>query len=688
MQAIIVTTIYLLLVLVPLTFTTINSELFEFPKFILLLSGTLVISTAWIAHLYQTKKLKFPSHLSPISLSVLFILATQTLSTIFSVHPYTSFWGYYSRFHGGLLTTICYTIIYFAALNWLDKKSTQKLIKITVGTAFIVSLYAILERLGIDKNLWIQDVQNRPFSTLGQPNWLAAYLIPNIFLTLYLSQTKKISWGLASIVYFLLITALLFTKSRSGFLGFALSYATYWILLARQLSFAKIKSTLSQITLLLVAILLIFGSPYTPSLYSYFTRMIPVNYPTPQGTTLETGGTESGDIRKIVWSGALKLIAKYPLLGTGPETFAYTYYWVRPLAHNLTSEWDFLYNKAHNEYLNIAAGAGLIGLLAYLYFHYAVFATSLTTIKKSKKVNQDSQTHLRHYYPVLGASIVGFTITNFFGFSVIPVYLMMIIIATLPATLKNEPRDYLFPNSYFLIPILFTLLYPARLFYADLLFARGKAYQDALQLGNALPLLERAVLYRPSLDLFHNQLGEAYATIAQSMSSSQDETTRAQSPRYLDLAVRELETTKRLNSIHLNDLKSRAKTYLTLALIDPKYNLEAAHTIESARQLAPTDPKLAYNLGLVYTRTDQVDKAEDELRTAIDLKPNYAEPYYALTLLYEQTKRPDQIPPLLEDAKSNLATYSAVLKEKIDKYAPVSSKTNPNTIMFGYEKTN
>ena len=670
MQAIIVTTIYLLLVLVPLTFTTINSELFEFPKFILLLSGTLVISAAWITNLWQIKKLKFPSHLSPISLSVLFILATQTLSTIFSVHPYTSFWGYYSRFHGGLLTTICYTIIYFAALNWLDKKSTQKLIKITVGTAFIVSLYAILERLGIDKNLWIQDVQNRPFSTLGQPNWLAAYLIPNIFLTLYLSQTKKISWGLASIVYFLLITALLFTKSRSGFLGFALSYATYWILLARQLSFAKIKSTLFRIAILLVAILLIFGSPYTPSLYSYFTRMIPVNYPTPQGTTLETGGTESGDIRKIVWSGALKLIAKYPLLGTGPETFAYTYYWVRPLAHNLTSEWDFLYNKAHNEYLNIAAGAGLIGLLAYLYFHYAVFATSLTTIKKSKKVNQDSQTHLRHYYPVLGASIVGFTITNFFGFSVIPVYLMMIIIATLPATLKNEPRDYLFPNSYFLIPILFTLLYPARLFYADLLFARGKAYQDALQLGNALPLLERAVLYRPSLDLFHNQLGEAYATIAQSMSSSQDETTRAQSPRYLDLAVRELETTKRLNSIHLNDLKSRAKTYLTLALIDPKYNLEAAHTIESARQLAPTDPKLAYNLGLVYTRTDQVDKAEDELRTAIDLKPNYAEPYYALTLLYEQTKRPDQIPPLLEDAKSNLATYSAALKEKIDKYAP------------------
>lgn len=675
MQAIIVTTLYLLSILVPLTFTTINSELFEFPKFILLLSGTLVISAAWITNLWQIKKLKFPSHLSPISLSVLFILATQTLSTIFSVHPYTSFWGYYSRFHGGLLTTICYTIIYFAALNWLDKKSTQKIIKITVATSFVVGLYAILERLGIDKNLWIQDVQNRPFSTLGQPNWLAAYLIPNIFLTLYLSQTKKFSSHLSSLIFLLLFAALLFTKSRSGFLGFALSYATYWILLARQLSFAKIKSTFFRIVILLVAILLIFGSPYTPSLYSYFTRMIPVNYPTPQGTTLETGGTESGDIRKIVWSGALKLIAKYPLLGTGPETFAYTYYWVRPLAHNLTSEWDFLYNKAHNEYLNTAATTGLIGLLAYLYFHYAVFAASLTTIKKSKKMNQAEDENLRHYYPVLGASIVGFATTNFFGFSVIPVYLLMILLSALcTSTPLSGAEKCLQTRSSLGGPILLVLplilLYPARLFYADLLFARGKAYQDALQLSNAIPLLERSAHYRPSLDLFHNHLGEAYATVALNIANNQDEALRPESSKYLELALQEVATTKRLNSIHLNDLKSRAKTYLTLALIDPKYNLDAAYQIESARQLSPTDPKLAYNLGLVYTRTDQVDKAENELRAAIDLKPNYAEPYYALTLLYEQTKRPDQIPPLLEDAKSNLATYSAALKEKIDKYAP------------------
>ena len=189
MQSIIVYTLYLLSIFIPLTFTTINSELFEFPKFILLLSGTLVITVTWAIHIYQTRDYHIFKP-SAMSYALLAIFITQSLATIFSINPYTSFWGYYSRFHGGLLTTICYTIIYFAAINCLDKKSTQKLIKIMVGTSILISLYAIAERLGIDKNFWIQDVQNRPFSTLGQPNWLAAYLLPNIFLVLYLFRWK------------------------------------------------------------------------------------------------------------------------------------------------------------------------------------------------------------------------------------------------------------------------------------------------------------------------------------------------------------------------------------------------------------------------------------------------------------------------------------------------------------------
>jgi O-antigen ligase len=55
-----------------------------------------------------------------------------------------------------------------------------------------------------------------------------------------------------------------------------------------------------------------------------------------------------------------------PLFGTGVETFAFAYYTYRPAQHNMTSEWDYLYNKAHNEYLNYLATIGILGLGSYL----------------------------------------------------------------------------------------------------------------------------------------------------------------------------------------------------------------------------------------------------------------------------------------------------------------------------------
>jgi len=662
MQSIIVNTLCLLVIVVPLALTTINYELFEFPKFLLLLSGTLIISLAWIIALIKQKNLRptLAKLRSPLSLAILLILLTQTLATVFSIHPYTSFWGYYSRFHQGLFTTICYSIIYFASVYWLDNKSTQKLIKISVYTSFIISLYAIAEHFGIDKNFWVQDVQNRVFSTLGQPNWLAAYLLPNFFLVLYLSRSK--THAPSSFHYFLLFTlfaALLYTKSRSGFLAFFLAYSTYWLLLARQFKFSSLKHSFITLSGFLLAISFLIGTPYTPSLSSLIKKELISPPTTNTGTVLETGGTESGDIRKIVWTGALELIKDRPLLGTGPETFAYSYYWVRPVAHNYTSEWDFLYNKAHNEYLNFAATSGLIGLAAYLYFHFAVLKQSWLLVPKSKKVKKDAENNVRFFLPVLGASFVGFTVTNFFGFSVIPVYLLIMLLAAIPTTINSKTTQvptHLPIYLYLLFPLL--LIYPLRLFFADLDFTKGKALLAGNQPAQALPLLEKAVSLRPHEDLFHSFLGETYASLA----------TSTNNPDFETKATQEVELTRALNPYHLNFSKSRAKTYLTLATLKPEYNFQAAEELLAASQLAPTDPKIAYNLGLVYSRLGNTADSIKEMERAISLKNNYAEAYYALTLLYEQSGQPELIAPLLQEATNHLATYSASLKEKIDKY--------------------
>ena len=70
---------------------------------------------------------------------------------------------------------ICYVLLYYALVS--NVQNLHKLLKVALASGVVVALYGVAERLGIDKHLWVQDVQNRVFSTLGQPNWLAAYLV-------------------------------------------------------------------------------------------------------------------------------------------------------------------------------------------------------------------------------------------------------------------------------------------------------------------------------------------------------------------------------------------------------------------------------------------------------------------------------------------------------------------------------
>jgi len=172
--------------LVPLFFTSVNSELFEFNKTILLYLFTILITSTWITRMALQKKLVFERTFFDIPL-VLF-LASQILSTIFSIDPHTSIFGYYSRFNGSLLSTLCYLLLYWAFVSNCKAKDAHKVIKVSLVSAAIVSLYGIFEHFGhsfsclifqgnFNVDCWIQRVQERVFATLGQPNWLAAYLI-------------------------------------------------------------------------------------------------------------------------------------------------------------------------------------------------------------------------------------------------------------------------------------------------------------------------------------------------------------------------------------------------------------------------------------------------------------------------------------------------------------------------------
>ena len=417
----------ILLFLVPLILWPYTSELFEFNKIVSVYILTTLIAGFWIIRMIVERKFIFRRTILDIPLII--FLGSQVVSTLLSIDSTTSFLGYYSRFNGGLLSIICYLVLYWALVSNIESKEMGKLIKVTLISSVIVSIYGVLERLGIDKGIWQQDVQSRVFSTLGQPNWLAAWivaLLPIAWFEAVKENINKISFRsfMPYLLSGLFFTVLLFTGSRSGLVGFGVTEVIFWGILFIKYKFKFIKPFIIS-NVLIIVLAFTFGTQWTPSIKDLINKSVNEKVQTIQtgSTSLETGGTESGTIRKIVWQGAIQIWKNYPIFGTGVETFAYSYYKYRPAAHNLTSEWDYVYNKAHNEYLNFLANTGTVGLLSYLFL---VGTAIYLFIKKIKFPISSSQSPIKseltnsqyENLPIaLLAGYISILVTNFFGIS-------------------------------------------------------------------------------------------------------------------------------------------------------------------------------------------------------------------------------------------------------------------------------
>lgn len=191
-----------------------------------------IITGIWVLKILNTKKLFLKR--TPLDIPIVLFLASQILSTIFSIDPHTSIWGYYSRSNGGLLSIISYILLYYALVSNFDIKQSLKFLQAAIFGGLLVSLYAIPEHFGfspsclilvgeLNASCWVQDVQARVFATLGQPNWLAAYLAMLIFPTIYFAiSAKDTLWKIFYILTTLaMYLAFTFTYSRGATLGLA-----------------------------------------------------------------------------------------------------------------------------------------------------------------------------------------------------------------------------------------------------------------------------------------------------------------------------------------------------------------------------------------------------------------------------------------------------------------------------------
>lgn len=669
---------FALILLTPLLFTKYTSELFEYNKMMFVYGLTAIITGTWVLRMISENRLIFKR--TPLDIPLALFLLSQVVSTIFSIDVHTSIWGYYSRSNGGLLSIISYLLLYWAFVSNFDKDSILKFIKAAVFSGLLVSLYAIPEHFGLSPsciiltgdysaNCWVQDVQARVFGTIGQPNWLAAYLAMLIFPAIYLLLTSRTTKSL--ITYYISLIAMYlaftFTYSRGATLGLIAGFAVLGLGLIFQ--YVQNKKELmsiklaASVALIFIVINLCFGSaisefrllkdPAVP-----IRPDISVNQ-APSGTQLENGGTESGQIRLIVWKGAIEIFKAYPLFGSGVETFAYSYYQFRPTEHNNVSEWDFLYNKAHNEYLNYLATTGLFGILTYLSIILIFLLWTLKNLLFSKYNGTGANNSL--LMTALAAGYISYLIQNFFLFSVVIVsYLFYLLPAfsfvfmenNKPLSEKNfaslhiqKLLNLVNKNSISKIIIqalvvlvaLVTLVSLYNIWEADTNYKLGSDYNDLNNPGRAYKYLIEAVRLNPKEPLFLSELGNAAA--ASSIALAPDDATTSAELKddakfFTDLALS-------ISPVNTTINRTAIRTYFSLSLVDPALEDKTIEIVNNSIKLSPTDPKLLQNKGIIMAQFGRMKEATESLNLAIDMKPNYRDARLTLAGYYITNKQMD-----------------------------------------------
>lgn len=694
---------YLLFILVPLILTPWNYELFEYNKMMVTYALTAVILGAWIIKMIDARQFRIAR--TPLDIPLWLFGASQLVSAFFSIDPHVSWFGYYSRFNGGMFSVLSYTVLYYAFVsNFTEivpvaKKANlipsvafrlTRLVKVILTTAAVISIYGVLEHFGIDKNLWVQDVQSRVFSTLGQPNWLAAYLVALVPATfaLVLSSEKKINlnavtWGAVSVLFFVVT---LFTRSRSGYAGLAAGDILFWGLLILPGLFKRSKgnqsSALQRFTIPFIIfhavflLIVFFNGIYIDQIDKWVTlqgwkdRFAHKQIPTPKtqaavtGTALESGGTESGTIRKYVWQGAVnawRASTKNMIIGTGTETFAFAFYRYRPAGHNLTSEWDFLYNKAHNEYLNYLATTGLFGLGTYLLligaFIFWFIRRSLNRLPEKGAPHDTTALET-----ALFAGWVSVLVTNFFGFSVVIMQLILFLFPAVIITLARAGNTHenvrIFPIKIsssviryvlfaFVLATLSLLFGLYRFWRADTFYATGNRLGRSGQNPQAQQLDSQAIALNPGEPVYHDDLSSVLASLSLSAAQEKNATLAA------DLAKRSLAESNiaiTTSPQNVNFWKTRTKLFYTFSSFDPTLNTSAIQALEKAQTLSPNDPKIYYNLAILYGRDGNNDKALELLNKAKTLKADYRDAYFGLYVFYTELKQP-------AEAKAELQEY-------------------------------
>lgn len=623
--------IYLLVFLLPLFWLPFSFEAIEFNKQYLLFFLTSLAFVSWLAKMVVAEgTIKFRK--TPLDIFAGLFLTVAILSAIFSVDKNSSVFGFYGRFSDSLIGLLSLGALYFLITNNVavkaenpkaEKNSKLKipnsslgicvpdLVKVFLGSVSLVVLTAYFSIFGVWERFSFlpQAMRQKVFNPIsGSLEGLAVFLsVIMVFLAVKVSlgkKNKKLS-----------IAPLLLLLSIAGLL-LIVDYNASWLVLLLSLviflGFSLWKRVFKEnannlfLPLILLGIA-VFGLSVDLSLVKGLVREQVLD----RGLSWQVGLAGATDSVKSVF------------LGSGIGTFHYDFTKEKPQSFNQDRLWQFRFDRPGSYFSEILGTMGFLGILSYLALIGSFLLISWFLLRAK----------FSNFQLVFFMAFLALVIAQFAYYQNTALAFAFWLFLALGAvswekgatektfSLKKIPELGLVSNAVLGIiglGLLASFYFGGRIYWADKNFALAQPLAGGLAKTN---ILEKTVEFNPGNSQYWTILAKSYFREAQQeLQKSVELADKDYLQNRIALAIDAAKQASTHGPGQVAALENLAMIYRDIRVFIGGAQDWAVKYFREAIALEPTNPVLRTELAKILEDPDQ---AEQELATAVALKPDY-----------------------------------------------------------------
>ncbi len=595
---------------------------FDIIKVVLQRGLVLIALSAWAWQMFvRGGKLRR----TKIDYLVLILLGWILLTTVLSIHPPTAVFGKYRRFEG-FISFVNYALIFFLMTQMVDRASRiRSLARSLFIGGFIVSLYGVMQYMGIDPVKWgnLPFEANRAFSTYGNPDLLGGYLIFPLAIGLALALSEKdTTWRVIYWLGFLTSVACwIVAFTRGAWIGGIVALVLVGVVaFLHRVKLNAVDYSFMGAIGAVATTLVVVSLSAASQVMNVIARL----------ASILDFGSGSARTRFEIWQAAIDAIKDRPIFGFGADTFRLVFPRFKPVEYVADAGYLSVADNVHNYPLQITAALGIPGfLLLYGTFGAAAWFSAPLIFRRHEGSD-------RLVLAGFWAAAAGYLAHLMFGISVtgssfLLWVAMAVVLSPLARTVDiKAPRWGIW--AAVVAVVLAIALSVGNLVYmrADYHYLRARVVDQG---PTRVEQVERALALNPYNDMYRAELGLAHIDNMVAYFSQARSLPEAEAGPYIQSAQSEFLKAEEALLDTIEFVPWEYDNYVFLAnlynvaadTLDPAYREQAVEIARQGMEVEEYGPAIRYQLARALMELGEYDEAREHAETAARMDPRYFE---------------------------------------------------------------